>query len=175
MPYPIRFHLPASSDACVPGVMWTSIWEYTGKKETLKIGCILKNVMKGTDIHTLNLFGRQRSSLTLIDRPMSVAMLQWGMVGVNSTSTVLSPSFTCKTQSSLVWLFGVSHFYKYKSKSSQRNRPWGKGGGSCLLLLALAPRHWVPPEKEDVPGRWWFGSDVTPVKEEFRHKRYVKY
>lgn len=74
----------------------------------------MKNVIKGADIHTLNLFGRQRSSLTLIDRPMSVAMLQWGMVGVNSTSTAFSPSFTCKTQSSLVWLFGVTHFYKYK-------------------------------------------------------------
>lgn len=53
-------------------------------------------------IHTLNLFGRQRSSLTLMDRPMSVAMLQWGMVGVNSMSTVLSASFTCKTDSQFI-------------------------------------------------------------------------
>lgn len=28
----IHFHLPASSEACVPGVMWTSIWEQTKKK-----------------------------------------------------------------------------------------------------------------------------------------------
>ena len=46
------------------------------------------------DICTLNLSGRERSSLTLIDRPMSVAMLQWGIVGVNSTPTVLSASLT---------------------------------------------------------------------------------
>lgn len=32
--------------------------------------------------------------MTLIDRPMSVAMLQWGMVGVNSMPTVLSTSLT---------------------------------------------------------------------------------
>lgn len=47
-----------------------------------------------THAHTLNLSGRERSSLTLIDRPMSVAMLQWGIVGVNSIPTVLSASFT---------------------------------------------------------------------------------
>lgn len=55
-----------------------------------------------TEIYTLNRFGRHRSSLTLIDRPMSVAMLQWGMVGVNSMSTVLSASFTCKTGSPFI-------------------------------------------------------------------------
>lgn len=63
------------------------------KKESSKVGRRLKNMWC---FHTLNLLGRQRSSLTLMDRPMSVAMLQWGMVGVNSMSTVLSPSLTCK-------------------------------------------------------------------------------
>lgn len=63
------------------------------KKESSKMGCRLKNM---SCFHTLNLLGRQRSSLTLMERPMSVAMLQWGMVGVNSMSTVLSPSLTCK-------------------------------------------------------------------------------
>lgn len=45
--------------------------------------------------HTLNLSGRERKSLTLMDRPIRVAILQCGMVGVNSTDTVLSGSFTC--------------------------------------------------------------------------------
>lgn len=44
---------------------------------------------------TLNLSGRDLISFTLIERPISVAMLQCGMVGVNSTETVLSVSLTC--------------------------------------------------------------------------------
>lgn len=63
---------------------------------------ILKKDATINKIHTLNLFGRQRSSLTLMDRPMRVAMLQWGMVGVNSMSTVFSGSFTCKTDSQFI-------------------------------------------------------------------------
>jgi hypothetical protein len=33
--------------------------------------------------------GRDLSSLTLMDRPMRVAMLQWGMVGVKRMETAL--------------------------------------------------------------------------------------
>lgn len=44
---------------------------------------------------TLNLSGRDRINFTFMERPINVAMLQWGMVGVNSTATVLSASFTC--------------------------------------------------------------------------------
>lgn len=57
----------ACSEAWVPGVMCTSI---------------------------LKRWGRDRRSLTLIDRPISVAMLQCGMVGVKATATVLSGSLT---------------------------------------------------------------------------------
>lgn len=47
--------LTANSEECVPGVISTT---------------------------TLNRGGRARSSLTRIDNPISVAMLQWGIVGV---------------------------------------------------------------------------------------------
>lgn len=43
---------------------------------------------------TLNRWGRDRRSLTLMERPISVAMLQCGMVGVKATATVLSGSLT---------------------------------------------------------------------------------
>ena len=46
------------------------------------------------NIHTLNLGGKDRSNFTLIDNPMSVAMLQWGIVGVNTTLTLLCSSST---------------------------------------------------------------------------------
>lgn len=60
-----------------------------------------------TSTVTLNRGGSVRSSLTLIESPISVAMLQWGMVGVKkmwillpslSTSTLLS-STTCSSSS----------------------------------------------------------------------------
>lgn len=43
---------------------------------------------------TLKRWGRDRRSLTLMDRPISVAILQCGMVGVKATATVLSGSLT---------------------------------------------------------------------------------
>ena len=43
---------------------------------------------------TLNRAGSALSSLTRMDSPMRVAMLQCGMVGVKNTVTVLSESFT---------------------------------------------------------------------------------
>lgn len=43
---------------------------------------------------TLKRWGRDRRSLTLMDSPMRVAMLQCGMVGVKATATVLSGSLT---------------------------------------------------------------------------------
>lgn len=43
---------------------------------------------------TLKRWGRDRRSLTLMDRPIRVAMLQCGMVGVKATATVLSGSLT---------------------------------------------------------------------------------
>lgn len=43
---------------------------------------------------TLNRRGRARRSLTLIDSPISVAILQWGIVGVKWTMTQLSLSLT---------------------------------------------------------------------------------
>ena len=46
------------------------------------------------NIHTLNLGGKDRSNFTLIDNPMSVAILQWGIVGVNTTLTLLCSSST---------------------------------------------------------------------------------
>lgn len=42
-----------------------------------------------TSTFTLNLGGSERNNLTLIDNPISVAILQWGIVGVNKTSTLL--------------------------------------------------------------------------------------
>lgn len=59
--------LIACSDAWVPGVMVTDI---------LKRG------------------GRHHNSRTLIDNPISVAILQWGIVGVNRTFTMLALSST---------------------------------------------------------------------------------
>lgn len=59
--------LMACSDAWVPGVMVTDI---------LKRG------------------GRHHKSRTLIDNPINVAILQWGIVGVNNTFTVLILSST---------------------------------------------------------------------------------
>lgn len=59
--------LMACSDAWVPGVMVTDI---------LKRG------------------GRHHKSRTLIDNPINVAILQWGIVGVNNTFTVLVLSST---------------------------------------------------------------------------------
>ena len=46
---------------------------------------------------TLNLDGKARRSLTLIDNPINVAILQCGIVGVNSITTAFSSSFTCLT------------------------------------------------------------------------------
>lgn len=43
---------------------------------------------------TLKRWGRDRRSLTLMDRPIRVAMLQCGIVGVKATATVLSGSLT---------------------------------------------------------------------------------
>lgn len=87
---------------------------------------------------TLNLSGRERSSLTLMERPMRVAMLQCGMVGVNSTDTVLSASFTCgntttrrwhpslpgaKFDSLILTFFSTTfrHYYKYISILAKSN------------------------------------------------------
>lgn len=91
---PFLLSLPASSEAWVPGVMWTSIWAETKHKNhnVFHMNSCVKE--QSTHSPTLNLSGRERSSFTLIDRPMSVAMLQWGMVGVNATLTMLSASFT---------------------------------------------------------------------------------
>jgi uncharacterized membrane protein YjjB (DUF3815 family) len=49
---------------------------------------------------TLNLEGKLRSNLTLIDKPMRVAMLQCGIVGVNSIITLLALSSTSTLVSS---------------------------------------------------------------------------
>lgn len=43
---------------------------------------------------TLKRWGRDRRSLTLMERPIRVAILQCGMVGVKATATVLSGSLT---------------------------------------------------------------------------------
>lgn len=43
---------------------------------------------------TLKRWGRDRRSLTLMDKPIRVAMLQCGMVGVKATATVFSGSLT---------------------------------------------------------------------------------
>ena len=48
---------------------------------------------------TLNLDGSERNSFTLIQRPISVAMEQWGIVGVNWMTTVFLASFT--------WIFSM--------------------------------------------------------------------
>lgn len=50
---------------------------------------------------TLNLEGSDRNSWTRIDKPISVAMLQCGMVGVNFTFISLFPLSTWKSQTLL--------------------------------------------------------------------------
>lgn len=61
--------LMACSDAWVPGVIVTDI---------------------------LNLGGRHHKSRTLMDNPINVAILQWGIVGVNNTFTMFALSSICK-------------------------------------------------------------------------------
>lgn len=82
-----------------------TIWSIRAKRKRKTLaGKINKNKQTNMRRHTLNLSGRERSSFTLMDRPMSVAMLQWGMVGVNSMPTVLSASLTwtqCRKEHSI--------------------------------------------------------------------------
>ena len=51
-------------------------------KTTTTISNIIIIMHKHCYSWTLNLSGRARSSLTFKERPMRVAMLQWGIVGV---------------------------------------------------------------------------------------------
>ena len=76
--------------------------------------------------------GSDLNSLTLMDRPMRVAMLQWGMVGVKSTETALLTLSTCKMMNdeNLWWCLEVqqqqqpatAHTHKYL----HGNCSWGK-------------------------------------------------
>ena len=53
-----------------------------------------QHCMTGFHLLTLNRAGKERNSSTRIDKPMRVAILQWGMVGVKYTFNVLPTSFT---------------------------------------------------------------------------------
>ena len=55
-----------------------------------------KKMNWNNQMNTLNLEGRALSSLTRTDRPIRVAILQWGMVGVICTFTVFFWSSTCR-------------------------------------------------------------------------------
>lgn len=75
---------------------------------------------------TLNRWGRDRRSLTLMERPISVAMLQCGMVGVKATATVLSGSLT--------WVKGdqIAMITRQRRPLAQRHSLERGGGGTRL-------------------------------------------
>mmetsp|Transcript_22937 Transcript_22937/g.58385 ORF Transcript_22937/g.58385 Transcript_22937/m.58385 type:complete len:209 (-) Transcript_22937:80-706(-) len=114
--------LTACSEACVPGVMATS---------TLKRG------------------GRERSSLTRMLSPISVAMLQCGIVGVKvkltsprSSSTVIS--WRCATLScSSVFGCSGSLMSRMRSKIS-RLSTWSRWSGSASMARSSAERCSLP-------------------------------
>lgn len=74
---------------------------------------------------TLNLSGSDLISFTFMDRPISVAMLQCGIVGVNSTATVLSASFTC---------------WKTNACGQTHGLPPPACGAPCTALPGAVPR-----------------------------------
>lgn len=110
--------LTACSEACVPGVIWTSI---------------------------LNLSGSDLISFTFMDRPISVAMLQCGIVGVNSTATVLSASFTltrtCSTTFSSSRVRGCSGslMERMRSKISRSSMESGSSSSSSRAVTGRSP------------------------------------
>lgn len=65
---------------------------------------------------TLNLWGRHHISLTWMQRPIRVAMLQWGIVGVNSTVTRLPESFTCNTIKHIQLVREIQNVFYYRKK-----------------------------------------------------------